>query len=73
MTTSFLLPLIIGICYQKGGNVMTDAFGLVALVALSPLITVQLFGLIYNSKAKQIIDIKTIDERIVEYDWRCLT
>ncbi len=72
MTTSFLLPLIIGICYQKGGNVMTDAFGLVALVALSPLLTIQLFGLIYSIKSKQVIDINTIDESIVEYNWRCL-
>ena len=71
MTTSFLLPLLIGICYQKGGNVMTDAFGLVALVALSPLITIQLFGLIYSIKSKRLIDVTTIDESIVEYDWKC--
>ena len=73
MTTSFLLPLIIGICYQKGGNVMTDAFGLVALVALSPLITIQLFGLIYSIKTKNVIDVNELDETIVEYDWRCLS
>jgi len=71
MTTSFLLPLLIGICYQKGGNVMTDAFGLVALVALSPLITIQLFGLFYSIKSKRLIDVTTIDESIVEYDWKC--
>ncbi len=73
MTTSFLLPLIIGICYQKGGNVMTDAFGLVALVALSPLITIQLFGAIYSIKSKQTNNNNGIDESIVEYDWRCLS
>lgn len=73
MTTSFLLPLIIGICYQKGGNVMTDAFGLVALVALSPLLTIQLFGAIYALKSKHVIDISALDESIVEYDWRCLS
>ena len=69
MTTSFLLPLVIGICYQKGGNVMTDAFGLVALVALSPLLTIQAFGIIYDIKTRRVIDINTIDESIVEYDW----
>ena len=70
MTTSFLLPLIIGICYQKGGNVMTDAFGLVALVALSPLLTIQAFGAIYDLKSRYVIDVNTIDESIVDYDWR---
>ena len=70
MTTSFLLPLIIGVCYQKGGNVMTDAFGVVALVAVSPLITIQLFGILYNIKSKMTIDIKSINEEIVDYDWK---
>lgn len=70
MTTSFLLPLIIGVCYSKGGNVMTDAFGLVALVAMSPLITIQLFGFIYSLKSRKMLDIKTFDESVVEYDWR---
>ena len=71
MTTSFLLPLIIGVCYQNGGNVFTDAFGVVALVALSPLITVQLFGVLYAINSKRTIDVNTIDETIVEYDWKC--
>lgn len=70
MTTSFLLPLIIGICYQRGGNVMTDAFGLVALVALSPLITIQLFGFFYSIKVKYTINHENINEDIIEYDWR---
>lgn len=71
MTTSFLLPLIIGVCFQVGGNVMTDAFGVVALVALSPLLTIQLFGIGYAIKSKNTIDLSTLDESIVEYDWRC--
>ena len=70
MTTSFLLPLVIGICYQKGGNVMTDAFGLVALVALSPLLTIQAFGAIYSFKSRHVIDVNELDESIIEYDWR---
>ena len=52
---------------------MTDAFGLVALVALSPLLTIQLFGAIYALKSKHVIDISALDESIVEYDWRCLS
>lgn len=71
MTTSFLLPLIIGICYAHGGNVLTDAFGVVALVALSPLLTIQILGVIYKIKTK-IKDYQTgADETIIEYDWKC--
>ena len=46
MTATFMLPLAIGICTANGGNVMTDAFGLVAMVAMMPLITVQVMGAI---------------------------
>lgn len=54
MTSTFLLPLSIGVCEAVGGNLMTDAFGVVALVALTPLIAVQLMGLVYKFKtAKQ--------------------
>lgn len=50
MTSTFLLPLSIGICEALGGNLMTDAFGVVALVALTPLIAIQLMGLVYKLK-----------------------
>ena len=50
MTTTFLLPLSIGACESVGGSVMTDAFGVVALVALTPLIAVQIMGLNYRIK-----------------------
>ena len=52
MTTTFLLPLCIGVCEALGGNIMTDAFGVVALVALTPLIAVQLMGVRYMIKNK---------------------
>ena len=67
MTTSFLLPIIIGICYACGGNVLTDAFGLVAFVALSPLLTIQTLGIIYNQKSKPKFTLDTIDETIIEF------
>ncbi|MDE6015241.1 MAG: DUF1538 domain-containing protein [Acetatifactor sp.] len=50
MTSTFLLPLSIGVCQAVGGNLMTDAFGVVALVALTPLIAIQIMGLIYQVK-----------------------
>ncbi len=50
MTSTFLLPLCIGACTSVGGNVMTDAFGVVALVAMTPLIAIQLMGLVFQIK-----------------------
>jgi putative membrane protein len=50
MTSTFLLPLCIGACVALGGNIMTDAFGVVCLVALTPLIAVQIMGLQYRFK-----------------------
>ena len=53
MTTTFLLPLCMGACDAVGGNVMTDAFGVVALVALTPLIAIQIMGMVYQYKMKK--------------------
>ena len=52
MTTTFLLPFAMGACTAIGGNVVTDAFGIVALVALTPLIAIQVMGLVYSRKTK---------------------
>ncbi|MGN0400773.1 MAG: DUF1538 domain-containing protein [Acetatifactor sp.] len=46
MTAAFMLPFAMGVSTALGGNVMTDAFGLVAMVAMMPLITVQIMGVI---------------------------
>ena len=64
----FLLPLVIGICYACNGNVLTDAFGLVALVALSPLLTIQILGIIYKLKSKKESIVHDIDESILEFN-----
>ena len=50
MTATFLLPLAQGACVAVGGNIVTDAFGVVAMVAMTPLITVQLMGLVAQLK-----------------------
>ena len=54
MTSTFLLPLSIGTCRALGGNLMTDAFGVVALVALTPLIAIQIMGLVYKVKTAKL-------------------
>ena len=50
MTATFLLPFAQGACEAVGGNIVTDAFGVVAMVAMTPLITIQILGVIYKLK-----------------------
>ena len=42
LTSTFILPFAIGACMALGGNVLSNAFGVVAMVAMTPLITIQL-------------------------------
>ena len=56
LTATFMLPFAMGACSAVGGNIMTDAFGLVALVAMMPLITVQIMGLIYVIKVRKVAE-----------------
>ena len=53
MTATFLLPLAMGACTSAGGNLATDAFGVVAMVAMTPLIAIQALGLFYKDRTKQ--------------------
>ena len=48
MTATFMLQLVMGVSGALGGNVLQDAFGLVAMVAMMPLITIQIMGVIYT-------------------------
>jgi hypothetical protein len=52
MTATFLLPFTMGACAAVGGDMMMDAFGVVAMVAMTPLFTVQLIGLMYERRKK---------------------
>jgi hypothetical protein len=54
LTSTFLLPFAIGVCEGSGGDIMTQAFGVVAFVALAPLIVIQIMGLAYNMRVKKI-------------------
>ena len=56
MTATFLLPFAMGACEAVGGNLMTDAFGLVALVAMTPLVTIQVLGLAGRVRRKLASD-----------------
>lgn len=52
MTATFMLQFFIGASIETGGNPITDAFGAVALVAMMPLISIQIIGVIYGKKSK---------------------
>ena len=54
MTASFLLPLALGVCGAVGGNVATEGFGVVAMVAMTPLIAIQILGLVYKIKMARL-------------------
>ena len=59
LTATFMLPFAMGACAAVGGNVMSDAFGLVALVAMMPLITVQVMGAISMIKKRGVVPTET--------------
>ena len=71
MTSTFLLPMAIGACTGVGGNITTDAFGVVALVALAPIIAIQATGLLYVYKSKQPVETEVpedTDYEIIELE-----
>lgn len=55
MTATFMLQFFIGTSTALGGNVISDAFGVVAMVAMLPLISIQAVGLIYDRKSKAAV------------------
>ncbi len=75
MTSTFLLPFAIGICFALQGeaSILADAFGLVAMVAMTPLITIQSLGFkaVVSKKVKEKIAMKRIldadDEQIIRF------
>ena len=50
MTATFMLQFMMGASAALGGNVLQDAFGVVALVAMMPLISIQMMGVLYGRR-----------------------
>lgn len=77
LTSSFILPILIGACVSANGgsatNVLQDAFGVVAMVAMTPLITIQLLGFkaVMAKKVQDRIAMNRIlsadDEQIINF------
>ena len=76
LTSSFILPFVIGACVSLGGDttaILTDAFGVVAMVAMTPLIMIQILGFkaVMTSKVRTQLTMKRIlaadDEQIIYF------
>lgn len=75
LTSSFILPLSIGACFSIGGSgsILTNAFGVVAMVAMTPLITIQVLGFtsLIRTKIHRNIAINKIlskdDKQIIDF------
>ncbi len=75
LTSGFILPLAIGACcaLQGEAKVLADAFGIVAMVAMTPLITIQLLGFraVVHKKVRDRIAMKRIlsadDEQLIRF------
>ena len=66
MSSSFILPLAIGVASAMGRNILSGAFGVVATIALIPLITIQLLGLIVKLKHRHRQQYFVDDVEIIE-------
>lgn len=75
LTSGFILPLSIGACFALQGEaaIMECAFGIVAMVAMTPLITIQLLGFraVVTKNMRDRIAMKRIlasdDEQIITF------
>ena len=53
MTATFMLQFMIGASTALGGNPLKDAFGVVAMVAMMPLLSIQVVGFYYKIKERK--------------------
>jgi len=71
-----MLPFAVGACEMLGGNIMTDAFGIVAMIAMTPLITIQVLGLYGRTMQKKRLrrvqsQFSQIEDDIIFYEEVC--
>lgn len=69
MAASFLLPFAEGIAVALGRDILTDAFGLIAVIATVPLIAIQVVGLVYKVKTGRKVSYNdpVYNEEIIDY------
>ena len=66
MTSAFLLPFSIGVCTAAENNVATDAFGTVAMVAMTPLIAIQILGVVYKFRIRAMAKVSAAQQSATE-------
>ena len=58
-----------GACGALGGNILLDAFGIVAMVAMTPLVIIQGIGLLYRFKTRRAAKgPAAVQNEIIEYE-----
>ena len=68
MAATFMLPLSIGLCNSRGATateIMIDAFGTIALVAMTPTISIQLLGIVFKYKQQKSGEAVVDDSEII--------
>ncbi len=69
MTATFLLPFAMGACSALGGNLLLDAFGIVAMVAMTPLVVIQGIGFVHRMQMRlHKPEQASAQNEIVEYE-----
>ena len=66
MSSSFLLPLLIGVASIISNNYLNEAFGVMALISIIPIIILEIVGMIYNIEVKND-NTKYLDDKIIDY------
>ena len=68
LTSSFILPLSVGACMMLHGSdmILENAFGVVSMVAMTPLITIQMLG--FKSRIKEMLLKKKRTKLMIDAD-----
>ncbi len=66
MTSSFLLPMLVGVASTVSADYLKEAFGVLSLVSIIPVIIIEIVGLLYSVEEKSIGKV-TLDDTIIEY------
>lgn len=53
VSSTLILPVTLGAALSSGGNPATDGFGLIAMIAVTPPISIQILGIIFHAKERK--------------------
>jgi len=68
LTSAFLMPFTFGAGVGLGANTLTDAFGLVAFVAMTPLITIQVLGLLSKYQKQHTVTKASKKDKVISLE-----